>query len=270
VEASVSAGGVKATGHLRITAPAGFGRRHVAPLLPKYRELHPEVTISLNLSDRVVDLTGEGYDCAVRVGDLPDSSLISVRLADKQRLLETLQIGDRLEMLVGLVDGEIDVQQMEKRIRGRVKSQMEKSQREYYLNEQMKAIQKELGEGEEGADIEEIEKKIRLAKMPKEALKKAEGEVEAKVNTALLQEAAEQALFEALGTVQPEADRLFVQGDLAGSLKALAALKTPVDAFFDDVMVNAEDAQLRANRLGLLKTLHEAMNRVADLSRLAA
>jgi glycyl-tRNA synthetase beta chain len=101
-------------------------------------------------------------------------------------------------------------------------------------------------------------------------LKKAEGEVEAKVDTALLQEAAEQALFEALGTVQPEADRLFAQGDHAGSLKALAALKTPVDAFFDDVMVNAEDAQLRANRLGLLKTLHEAMNRVADLSRLAA
>ena len=101
-------------------------------------------------------------------------------------------------------------------------------------------------------------------------LKKAEGEVEAKVNTALLQEAAEQALFEALGAVQPEADRLFEQGDHAGSLKALAALKTPVDAFFDDVMVNAEDAQLRANRLGLLKTLHEAMNRVADLSRLAA
>ena len=66
------------------------------------------------------------------------------------------------------------------------------------------------------------------------------------------------------------ADRLFAQGDHAGSLKALAALKTPVDAFFDDVMVNAEDAQLRANRLGLLKTLHEAMNRVADLSRLAA
>ena len=86
VEASVSAGGVKATGHLRITAPAGFGRRHVAPLLPKYRELHPEVTISLNLSDRVVDLTGEGYDCAVRVGDLPDSSLVSVRVADNRRL----------------------------------------------------------------------------------------------------------------------------------------------------------------------------------------
>jgi DNA-binding transcriptional LysR family regulator len=85
-EASVSAGGVKASGHLRITAPAGFGRRHVAPLVPRFRELHAEVTISLNLSDRVVDLAGEGYDCAVRVGDLPDSSLVSVRMADNRRL----------------------------------------------------------------------------------------------------------------------------------------------------------------------------------------
>jgi DNA-binding transcriptional LysR family regulator len=85
-EASVSAGGVKATGQLRITAPAGFGRRHVAPLVPRFRELHPDVTISLNLSDRVVDMAGEGYDCAVRVGDLPDSSLVSVRIADNRRL----------------------------------------------------------------------------------------------------------------------------------------------------------------------------------------
>jgi DNA-binding transcriptional LysR family regulator len=85
-EASVSAGGVKASGHLRITAPAGFGRRHVAPLIPKFYELHPEVTISLNLSDRVVDIAGEGYDCAVRVGDMPDSSLVSVRMADNRRL----------------------------------------------------------------------------------------------------------------------------------------------------------------------------------------
>ncbi len=85
-EASVSAGGVKATGHLRITAPAGFGRRHVAPLVPRFRELHRDVTISLNLSDRVVDLAAESFDCAVRVGDLPDSSLVSVRLADNRRL----------------------------------------------------------------------------------------------------------------------------------------------------------------------------------------
>jgi DNA-binding transcriptional LysR family regulator len=85
-EASVSAGGIKASGHLRITAPAGFGRRHVAPLVPRFRELHADVSISLNLSDRVVDLAAEGFDCAVRVGDLPDSSLVSVRLADNRRL----------------------------------------------------------------------------------------------------------------------------------------------------------------------------------------
>ncbi|MCV2370263.1 LysR family transcriptional regulator [Roseateles oligotrophus] len=85
-EASVSAGGVKASGHLRITAPAGFGRRHVAPLVPEFLAEHPDVSISLNLSDRVVDISGEGFDCAVRVGDLPDSSLVSVRLADNRRL----------------------------------------------------------------------------------------------------------------------------------------------------------------------------------------
>jgi len=84
-EASVSAGGVKASGHLRVTAPAGFGRRHVAPLVPRFHALHPEVTISLNLSDRVVDVAGESFDCAVRVGDLPDSSLVSLRLADNRR-----------------------------------------------------------------------------------------------------------------------------------------------------------------------------------------
>ena len=85
-EASVSAGGVKASGHLRITAPAGFGRRHVAPLVPKFVAQHPEVSVSLNLADRVIDIVREGYDCAVRVGDLPDSSLVSVRLADNRRL----------------------------------------------------------------------------------------------------------------------------------------------------------------------------------------
>jgi DNA-binding transcriptional LysR family regulator len=85
-EASVTAGGVKASGHLRITAPGGFGRRHVAPLVPKFIEQHPEVSVSLNLSDRVVDIVNESFDCAIRVGDLPDSSLVSVRLADNRRL----------------------------------------------------------------------------------------------------------------------------------------------------------------------------------------
>jgi DNA-binding transcriptional LysR family regulator len=77
---------LKASGHVRITAPAGFGRRHVAPLVPKFHSLHPDVTVSLNLSDRVVDLAAEGFDCAVRVGDLPDSTLVSVRMADNRRL----------------------------------------------------------------------------------------------------------------------------------------------------------------------------------------
>jgi len=85
-EASVSAGGIKASGHLRVTAPAGFGRRHVAPLVPRFLAQHPEVSLSLNLADRVVDIVNEGFDCAVRVGDLPDSSLVSVRLADNRRL----------------------------------------------------------------------------------------------------------------------------------------------------------------------------------------
>ena len=102
---------------------------------------------------------------------------LGVRLGDKQKLLETLDTAERLEMLVGLVDGEIDVQQMEKRIRGRVKSQMEKSQREYYLNEQMKAIQKELGELDDAPnDLDEIAKKIAAAGMPKPVEAKAKAE----------------------------------------------------------------------------------------------
>ncbi len=85
-EANVSAGSLKANGHIRITAPAGFGRRHVAPLIPRFRQINPEVHLSLNLSDRVVDLAADGFDCAVRVGEMPDSSLVSVRLADNRRL----------------------------------------------------------------------------------------------------------------------------------------------------------------------------------------
>jgi len=101
-------------------------------------------------------------------------------------------------------------------------------------------------------------------------LKKADGAVEAAVKPELLQEAAEKSLAEALKAVAPKAEAAFASGDYAASLQALAALKAPVDAFFDGVMVNAEDPALRANRLGLLATLHQAMNRVADLSKLAA
>ncbi|AWI53307.1 glycine--tRNA ligase subunit beta [Aquabacterium olei] len=101
-------------------------------------------------------------------------------------------------------------------------------------------------------------------------LKKADGVVEARVDAALLKETAEAALYAALQTVAPQADAAFEQGDYTASLQALAALRTPVDAFFDAVMVNADDPALKANRLGLLASLHAAMNRVADLSRLAA
>ncbi len=101
-------------------------------------------------------------------------------------------------------------------------------------------------------------------------LKKVSGGVTAKVDAALLKEPAEIALNAALATVKPQADAAFEQGDYAASLQSLAALKGPVDAFFDHVMVNVDDAALRANRLGLLAVLHGAMNRVADLSRLSA
>ncbi|BDD94503.1 LysR family transcriptional regulator [Pandoraea sp. XJJ-1] len=85
-EAAVSAGGVKASGHLRLSAPAGFGRRHVAPLLPVFIESHPDVTVTLDLSDRLVDLVNEGFDCAIRLGELPDSSLVSLRLGENRRV----------------------------------------------------------------------------------------------------------------------------------------------------------------------------------------
>lgn len=86
-EASVSLGGVKASGHLRVTAPAGFGRLHVAPLLPGFLEAHPEVSVSLDLSDRLTDIVNEGIDLAIRIGALDDSSLVGVKLADNRRVV---------------------------------------------------------------------------------------------------------------------------------------------------------------------------------------
>ena len=134
-------------------------------LVKQSRKLPPEVLASLS-----------GIDDPSRVADSIAAHL-SVRMADKQRVLETADVGQRLELLIGLVDGEMDLQQVEKRIRGRVKSQMEKSQREYYLNEQMKAIQKELGDSEDGPnEIEELQKKIETSGMPKAVLAKSRQE----------------------------------------------------------------------------------------------
>jgi len=129
------------------------------------RKLPPELLQTLS-----------GIDDPSRLADTI-AAHIGVRLSDKQKLLEMLDTAERLEMLVGLVDGEIDVQQMEKRIRGRVKTQMEKSQREYYLNEQMKAIQKELGDLDDAPnDLDEIARKIAAAGMPKPVETKARNE----------------------------------------------------------------------------------------------
>jgi ATP-dependent Lon protease len=129
------------------------------------KKIPPEILTSLN-----------GIDDAGRLADTIAAHL-PIKIEQKQAVLETLPVGERLEKLLAQIETELDILQVEKRIRGRVKRQMEKSQREYYLNEQVKAIQKELGEGEEGADIEEIEKKIKSARMPAEARKKAEGEL---------------------------------------------------------------------------------------------
>ncbi len=101
-------------------------------------------------------------------------------------------------------------------------------------------------------------------------LKKVEGDVSASVNAALLKEPAEQALHQALSKIAPKADAAFAAGDYTASLQILAALKVPVDSFFDHVMVNTDDAALRTNRLALLAQLQQAMNRVADMSKLAA
>ncbi len=118
-----------------------------------------------------------GIDEAGRLADTIAAHL-SIRLQDKQRVLETADVADRLEMLIGSVEGEIDVQQIEKRIKGRVKTQMESSQREYYLNEQMKAIQKELGESEDAPnEVEELGRKITKAGMPKPVEAKARAEL---------------------------------------------------------------------------------------------
>ncbi|MDX8378701.1 MAG: endopeptidase La [Gallionella sp.] len=117
-----------------------------------------------------------GIDDAGRLADIVAAHL-PLKLEQKQAVLEIFDVQQRLEHLLGLLEGEIDILQVEKRIRGRVKRQMEKSQREYYLNEQVKAIQKELGDEEEGADLDLLDKKIKVSGMPKEARNKAEAEL---------------------------------------------------------------------------------------------
>ena len=144
-------------------------RRAIVQQFDQYVKLNkkipPEILTSL-----------AGIDDAGRLADTIAAHL-PLKLEQKQVILEIFNVAKRHEHLLGQLEGELDILQVEKRIRGRVKRQMEKSQREYYLNEQVKAIQKELGEGEEGADLDDLEKKIIAAKMPKEALAKAQSEL---------------------------------------------------------------------------------------------
>src|SRR3990167_3700472 len=144
-------------------------RRAVTQKFDQYVKLNkkipPEILTSIS-----------GIDDAGRLADTIAAHL-PLKLESKQAVLDLMSAAQRLEKLLEQLEHEVDILQVEKRIRGRVKRQMEKSQREYYLNEQVKAIQKELGEGEEGADLEEIAKKIESARMPKEARKKADAEL---------------------------------------------------------------------------------------------
>jgi len=144
-------------------------RRAIVAQFDQYVKLNKKIPTEILTSIAGID----------EVGRLADTiaAHLPLKLEQKQKILEMSGLNERLEHLLAQLETEIDILQVEKRIRGRVKRQMEKSQREYYLNEQVKAIQKELGEGEEGADLDELDKKIKLARMPKQARQKAEAEL---------------------------------------------------------------------------------------------
>jgi len=144
-------------------------RRAVMQQFDQYVKLNKKIPPEILTSISSIDDPGRLADTI--------AAHLPLKLDNKQAVLDLDDIKARLENLFGQLEREVDILNVDKKIRGRVKRQMEKNQRDFYLNEQVKAIQKELGEGEEGADIEEIEKKIKLAKMPKEALKKAESEL---------------------------------------------------------------------------------------------
>src|SRR5215831_3116945 len=158
-DASLLSGGESATHEIEAMRRALLGQFDQYVKLNK--KIPPEILTSM-----------AGIDDGGRLADAIAAHL-PLKLEQKQEILEMGAVAKRLEHLLGLLEGEVDILQVEKRIRGRVKRKIEKSQREYYLNEQVKAIQKELGEGDENADLDEMEKKIKAAKMSKEAEGKA-------------------------------------------------------------------------------------------------
>ncbi len=153
---------------------------HLVPELEALRRtLLTQFDQFVKLNKKIPQEVLTSFSSIDQAGRLADTvaTHVPLKLEQKQQILTLFDTRKRIEKLLTLLESEIDILQVEKRIRGRVKRQMEKSQREYYLNEQVKAIQKELGDSEDGADIEEMEKKIRAAHMPKEALSKAEAEL---------------------------------------------------------------------------------------------
>jgi ATP-dependent Lon protease len=144
-------------------------RRAIVGQFDQYVKLNKKIPAEILTSIAGIDEAGRLTDTI--------AAHLPLKLEQKQRILEIFNLSERLEHLLGQLEAEIDILQVEKRIRGRVKRQMEKSQREYYLNEQVKAIQKELGEGEDGADLDELDKKVKSARMPKQAREKAEAEL---------------------------------------------------------------------------------------------
>ena len=176
------------------------------------KKIPPEILTSMS-----------GIDDGGRLADAIAAHL-PLKLEQKQQILEMGEVGKRLEHLLGVLEGEVDILQVEKRIRGRVKRQMEKSQREYYLNEQVKAIQKELGEGDENADLEEIEKKVKAARMSKEAEAKAMTELKKlKMMSPMSAEATVVRTFIDTLTSLPWRKKTKISKDLAQAVKILDA-----------------------------------------------
>src|SRR6187399_2287464 len=176
------------------------------------KKIPPEILTSMS-----------GIDDGGRLADAIAAHL-PLKLEQKQQILEMSEVGKRLEHLLGVIEGEVDILQVEKRIRGRVKRQMEKSQREYYLNEQVKAIQKELGEGDENADLEEMEKKIKTARMSKEAEAKALVELKKlKMMSPMSAEATVVRTYIDTVTSLPWRKKSKISKDLANAVKVLDA-----------------------------------------------
>lgn len=197
-----------------------------------------------------IEVSNRAYDSVIK-----DSLKNSLKLSDVEKTLEINKfIQDRLaNYLIDLGNNNIEVESVLS-----------------VSSSTLSEIPSKLTAVKAFSELAEANSLAAANKRVSNILKKVEGEVKAEVNSTLLIEPAEIALNVALSKVKPDADKLFESGDYTGSLKALAALKAPVDDFFDNVMVNAEDPALKANRLGLLATLHQTMNRVADLSKLAS